>query len=138
MPTLTIELDNQTVQQLKQLEARHGETAKRLAAQLLAQTVAERTAANAVPLSQLSEAELLQRIGEGWEEARWNRYFRLVEKRKADMLTAKEYGELSRLTDARELLNAERLTFLTELAHRRNVPLRTLMTQLGIGNTLDG
>lgn len=138
MPTLTLELDSQTVQQLKQLETRLGGTAKRIAAQMLAQTIAERTAESAVPLSQLSEAKLLQRIGEGWEETRWNRYHRLVEKRKADTLTAKEYNELSRLTDARELLNAERLALMTELAQRRNIPLRSLMTQLGIGNTLDG
>ena len=89
MPTLTLEVDTQTEQRLKQMEARHGDTADRIAARLLTQSVENQSAADAVPLSQLSEAELLQKIGEGWDTALWKRYDQLVKKRKAETFDIK-------------------------------------------------
>jgi predicted transcriptional regulator len=56
----------------------------------------------------------------------------LIEKRRAETISAKELRELKKLTDRIEKLDAERLELLTELAALRNVPLRKLIKQLGL------
>jgi predicted transcriptional regulator len=56
----------------------------------------------------------------------------LIEKRRAETISAKELRELKKLTDRIEKLDAERLELLIELAALRNVPLRKLIKQLGL------
>jgi len=140
MSTLTIELDAQTEEKLRRMEKARGETRDKFVSQLLADTVAQHPDAQTTSideliasLPQLTEPELLQRIGAGWEASRWKRYHELVGKRKAETLTRKEYNELSRLTDKRELLNAERLFLLIELSKRRGVSVEALMDEMRIG-----
>jgi hypothetical protein len=56
----------------------------------------------------------------------------LVEKRDDETITEGEWQELAALTDRLELLHADRLGALVELAKLRGVPLDEVMSQLGI------
>jgi len=79
-----------------------------------------------------TESQLLMNINEGVPVNVQRRYDELIAKRNKRMLTEEEYGELLRLTDQVELLDAKRLEYLTELAQIRNKPLPLLMNELGI------
>ena len=78
------------------------------------------------------EAELLQQINRGLPVTVRHLYAILNEKLLAETLTAEEHQEFSALVDQIEQSDAERLKYLIELAQLRNVPLGTLMEQLGI------
>jgi len=79
-----------------------------------------------------SEAALLQQINLGLSESDWQRYHALLDKRRAETLTAGERQELVSLSDRIEEANARRVSGLVELARIRDTPLETLMTDLGI------
>lgn len=81
---------------------------------------------------QMSDDELLRRIGAGFSEAVWNRYRALVIRRNARTLTGTEQQELISHTDRVEARDAERLVFLTELARRRNTSVRALIAELDL------
>jgi len=78
------------------------------------------------------ETELLQKINQGIPLTIWQPYKKLVAQRDDESLTDAEYEELMRLSDQIELLQAERIGYLVELAQTRNVPLPQLMDDLGI------
>jgi hypothetical protein len=79
-----------------------------------------------------SESELLRKINRGLPEPMWQRYKRLVTLRDAELLTEEEHQELIRLSDKIEVLNAERIGYLLELAQLRHQSLSDLMNDLGI------
>ena len=81
------------------------------------------------------EAELLFKINQGLPSATQRRLNKLIDKRRADTISAKELRELKKLTDQIEKSDAKRLELLTELARLRNVPLRKLIKQLGLNPT---
>ncbi len=83
------------------------------------------------------ESELLLRINQGVPSALQHRYNELIEKRDTRTLTPEEYEDILRLTDQVELLDAERMGCLTELAGIRNRPLMLLMHDLGITSSTD-
>jgi hypothetical protein len=78
------------------------------------------------------EAELLQKINQGIPAVVQQRYDALIEKRDARELTPEEYQELLGLTDRVELLDAQRMEQIVELAHLRNQPLHMLLEELGM------
>ena len=78
------------------------------------------------------EAEILMQINQGLPSAVQERLNELIDQRNARTISAKELRELKKLTNRVELLDAERLKLLTELAHLRGVPLRKLINQLGL------
>jgi hypothetical protein len=78
------------------------------------------------------EAALLTKINQGVPSSIQERLNRLIEKRRAGTINAKELRELKKFTDHIENSDAKRLELLTELAHLRNVPLRRLIKQLGL------
>jgi FixJ family two-component response regulator len=78
------------------------------------------------------EAELLFKINKGLPSATQRRLNELIDKRRAETISAKELRELKKLTDQIEKADAKRLELLTELARLRNVPLRKLIKQLGL------
>jgi hypothetical protein len=78
------------------------------------------------------EAELLFKINRGLPPATQRRLNELIDKRRAETISAKELRELKKLTDQIEKSDAKRLELLTELARLRNVPLRKLIKQLGL------
>lgn len=84
------------------------------------------------------EAELLQQINQGLPASQWQRYQTLNAKLLDERITPEEHQELSALIDQIEQLEGERLAHLIELAQLRNVPLATLMAQLGIGQAGNG
>ncbi len=84
--------------------------------------------------SHLSEAEsrLLEQINLGLSQEDWERYHKLIAKRRAETLTHDEQQELIALSDRIEEANARRIEYLVELARLRGTTLDELMGQLGI------
>lgn len=78
------------------------------------------------------ESELLETVNKGLTAAERRRYDTLVTRREDEDLTGEENAELLRLTDELESLNVERMKALSSLAGLRQVPLRTMMQELGI------
>lgn len=91
-----------------------------------------------VPSLPKREAELLQQINQGLPASQWQRYQTLNAQLLAERITPDEHQELGTLIDQIEQLEGERLAHLIELAQLRNVPLTTLMAQLGIGQSGNG
>lgn len=60
------------------------------------------------------------------------RYQQLSQKLQTDNITPTEHEDLLKLVDSVEQADAERMQSLFELAQLRNLPLDTLMQQLGI------
>ncbi len=79
-----------------------------------------------------TESELLLKINQGVPEALQNRYEDLMAKRADGALTNEEYTELLRLTDQLEMMDAQRLEYLAELAELQGKSLVVLMDELGI------
>jgi hypothetical protein len=82
-----------------------------------AQPVADLLQAN---LSQ-AESELLQRINQGVPVAVQERYDELIGRRREETLTAQDYDELLDLAHQVEMLEAERVRALVDLARLRGV-----------------
>jgi hypothetical protein len=78
------------------------------------------------------ETRLLQKINRGLPPHVQRRYNELTARRRAETLTPKEHQELLTLIDRIERADAERAQALTKLAQLRNVPVMTLMAELGI------
>jgi hypothetical protein len=123
MPTIHVEAD-QLLQAALQMPR---EELERFAARLFALKVRQDT-----PSLSEREAELLIQINQGLPAAVQERLNELIDKRRAETISAKELRELKSLADQVEKLDAERLKSLTELAHLRAVPLRKLIKQLGL------
>lgn len=85
-----------------------------------------------VPRLDKTEAALLAAINLGINDEIWERYEILKEKRDAETLTPEEHLELISISDQIEVANVERIKNLIKLAQYRNIPLRTLMQELGI------
>lgn len=79
-----------------------------------------------------TESELLLKINHPVPDDLQHRYDELIARRDARTLTPDEYSELLRLTDQIELLEAERMRQLIELAKFRQITLNELMGQLGL------
>ena len=126
MPTIQIEKE-QLLDVLLRMPQRELE---QIVAKAFSLKARERTSA----LSE-REAELLFKINQGLPPATQRRLNKLIDKRRADTISAKEVRELKKLTEQIEKSDAKRLELLTELARLRNVPLRKLIKQLGLNPT---
>jgi hypothetical protein len=76
------------------------------------------------------EAELLSKINEVLPPEMRRRHAALYAQR--DALNPDEYAELLRLSNQLEILNAQRLEYLGELARLRQTTLSGVMDELGI------
>jgi hypothetical protein len=123
MPSVQIEKD-QLLQAVVQLPEREFE-------QFVAKAISIKARERSQALTE-REAELLLKINQGLPPARQRRLNRLIEKRRAEIISAKELRELRALTDQIEESDAKRLELLTELSHLRDVPLHKLVKQLGL------
>jgi len=74
-----------------------------------------------------NEAELLIKINRTLPTETLERYQILQNKRNETSLTETEFQELSNIVEQKELLNAERLKYLRELATIRKKSLREVM-----------
>lgn len=79
-----------------------------------------------------AESELLLNINQGVPTALQYCYNELINKRQNRQLTLQEYEELLQLTDQVEVLDAQRVEYLIELAQMWHKPLPLLMAELGI------
>ena len=82
---------------------------------------------------QPDEAALLRKINRGLSPTQAQRLRSLNQKRLEATLSESEQAELLALVEKSEQLDALRLRHLTALARQRNVTVRKLMAQLGIG-----
>ena len=81
-----------------------------------------------------SESELLLKINQGLPEKLKRRYEELIEKRRAETLSQKEYNELLRMTLEAEKFEAQRVECLAQLAKIRKTTLSDLIKSLGLQN----
>lgn len=79
------------------------------------------------------ESVLFERINDALPQQEWERIASLRCRRDDETLSEAEYRELIDLEDRLELLNANRLEALAQLAALRGVTLEVVMNQLGIG-----
>ncbi len=80
----------------------------------------------------VAESELLAQINQPVPADMQRRYDELLARRDARTLSTDEQQELLRLTDQVELLEAERMKRLIELAQLRQVSLDEVFQQLGL------
>jgi hypothetical protein len=99
--------------------------------QLVDQVIAIR-AERVAPHVTADESALLARINQVSPADERARLRALVEKRDDETITEGEWQELAALTDRLELLHADRLAALVELAKLRGITLDEVMSQLGI------
>jgi DNA-binding CsgD family transcriptional regulator len=78
------------------------------------------------------ESELLLKINQGIPAEIQRRYDDLIARRQNFALTPTEYEELLRLTNQIEMLDAQRIEYLSKLARLRKKPLTVVMDELGI------
>ena len=98
---------------------------------LVEQLIALR-ASRVAPHLTASESALLARINQGLSDDERSRMRVLIERRDDETLAAHEWRELAALSDRLELLHADRLGALVELAKLRGITLAEVMAQLGI------
>ncbi|MCP5101487.1 MAG: STAS/SEC14 domain-containing protein [Chloroflexi bacterium] len=79
-----------------------------------------------------AESDLLEKINRGLPEPLWQRYEHLYKQRQAEALPADGHAELMKLSDQLEMMHAERIKHLIELAQLRKQSLSDLMNELGI------
>jgi hypothetical protein len=99
--------------------------------QLVDQVIAIRAERRAPHLTS-DESALLARINQGLSADERARMRVLIEKRDDEAITPDELEELITLTDRLEVLHADRLAALIDLAGGRGVTLDEVMSQLGI------
>lgn len=130
--TLTIDLTPELEAQLRAEAASKGVDASTFVVRALEKQL-QRKSNQRVPstLSQ-EESALLQQINQGLPETVWQEYHDLVAKRRSEILTPEEHTRLIALSDSIEEAHAVRMAHVAELARWRQVPLKTLMGQLGL------
>ncbi len=89
-------------------------------------------AARVAPHLAANETALLARVNQGLADAERTRLRSLIAKRDDEKLAPTEWQELISLTDKLELLHADRLAALAELAKVRGVTFDTVIAQLGL------
>lgn len=78
------------------------------------------------------EMQLLKRVNQGLSAEQQSYYSQLRDGLQSESLSEKEHQDWLELTEQSELIDAERLKALTELAALRGVSLEVVMQQLGI------
>jgi hypothetical protein len=99
--------------------------------ELVDQVIAIR-AERVAPHLTADESALMTRINKGLPAEDRARMRALIERRDDETITTEEWQELTALTDRLELLHADRLAALAELAKLKGVTLDEVMRQLGI------
>lgn len=129
--TLTLKIDQTLEQRLRKQAARRGVKPNSYAVAAIQERV-RRDSRPTGPMNR-EESKLLSQINAGLPDKTWDRYDELVARRHAQSLTNGEHRELMRITNTVEKDHARRMGLLVKLARLRNVPLESLMRQMGIG-----
>lgn len=130
--SLTIELDDDLAQAVREAARREGIEMQALVREALRARIESPAASRAD-----HEKTLLAAIAVGLPDVVWERYRALCDRRLAATLTADEQQELLGLTDQVESWYARRVALVTELASLRGEPFPELMKQLGLAVALD-
>jgi intergrase/recombinase len=96
------------------------------------QQIAQLIASRKSPNLSSRETELLSKINEGYPSDLNQKYELLSEKNKKNMLNETEQTELFALTDYFEVLDAQRLERLIELAQIQHISLDKLIKKMGL------
>lgn len=133
--TLTIDLKPEMETALREEAAKAGLDA----GHFIQRTLEERLkrAVNGHPdLSPLSseESKLLRQVNQWLPSETWDEYQELREKFRAETLTEVEHQRLIEIYNQIEVINAQRIGFIAELARLRQVSLKEMMNQLGIAS----
>ncbi len=105
---------------------------KRLQLELRSQLLNGTTAKKEAPHFSRKESELLLRINRNLPDGERERILELTNRLEFESITDKEQAELLRLTDKAEMLQAERLQAVMDLAKLRGVSFEGVMKQLGV------
>ncbi len=127
MPTIQIEANLSSEQLLNAAR----QMSRRELSQFIGQVLALR-ARHEAPVLPAAESELLLQINQPIPADLQRRYEELIARRDERTLSPAEHQELLQLTDQVELLEAERVRHLIELARWRKVSLDDLMRRLGL------
>ncbi|MGH9800798.1 MAG: hypothetical protein ACRD82_10570, partial [Blastocatellia bacterium] len=132
--SLTIELKPELEIRLRDAANKAGLDAKTFITLSLEERLRESDSKNGKLPPRLSKREsgLIKKINEGLPEEIWKQYRQLAAKRRAETLTRKEHTELIALSDKIEELGSRRMEALVQLSALRQIPLKTLMKQMGI------
>lgn len=84
------------------------------------------------PAVTTEEAVLLKKIDAGLSPAESARYNELIEKRRREVISQSELGELRDITGRLEEFQARRMQCISELAHLRGVSVAELMRSLQV------
>ncbi len=96
------------------------------------QRVIELRARRIASMLSTGESALFERVNRAMPAIRRKRYDTLCARRAAGTLTAAEFDELLVLSDEIELLDADRVAAIAEVARIRGVSLDAMMTVLGV------
>ncbi len=128
--SITIEIDSALENRLRQDAARQGLSIDQVIASFIERQMALRNSYGRTVSKQ--EAALLKKIDLEIDENTWHRFRALKEKMRDRTLTDQELEEYQAINERIEAANVARLRVLVELAKLRQVPLRQLMTDLGL------
>jgi hypothetical protein len=99
--------------------------------QLVDQVIAIRAERRAPHLTG-DESDVLARINQSLSTETRARMKELISRRDAEIISPSEIGELIEITDRLEIIHAERLSALAELATLRGLTFDEVISQLGI------
>lgn len=131
--TITIEVAPELESQIKQATAKVGLTPDAYILESVTQRLqSTKHRPSGVKRLVKREATLLQKINQSLSQIQWQRYRDLISKRQAESLTSEEQAELIALSDQLEEANAERITYVAQLATLRKTTVPALMKELGL------
>ncbi|HMV83585.1 MAG TPA: hypothetical protein PLD20_14455 [Blastocatellia bacterium] len=130
---MTIELKPETATALHNEAAKFGLATSDFVQSALEERLKQTTNKNPAiaPLS-AKEGILLRQVNEWLPSETWQEYQELREKFRAETLTEAEHQRLIEIYRRIEVVNAQRIRFIAELARLRQVSLEEMMDQLGI------
>jgi hypothetical protein len=128
--TITVDIGTELESRLLDEAAKHGMDPGQYILDAVRARLARESSQS--PHLDAQQSRLLEEINRGLSQAEWSRYYALVSKRQAEVLTSDEHAELASLTSRIEELNAHRMERIVELARLRGTSLPELLDQLGI------
>ena len=128
--SIIIQINSSVERKLREKAVKHGVEINQFISQFLENTFGNES----IPQPSISarEALLLQQVNLGISPEKWVLYLDLKDKRQKKTLSNLENNQLIELTEEVETANVRRISSLSELAQIRNIPIRTLMEQLGL------
>ncbi len=128
--TVTLDLSPEMETELRHEAAREGLDPNRFILTALEERLHRES--RAVPHLSRSETALMEAIGANWPRETQARFDSLVAKRRAHKITSGELAELTSLAEQSEIMAAERVRAVGELARLRGLSFDEMWRRLGI------